>query len=143
MNALKWRTAEELNAVFHAAKEGAMVKGILLAGVGEKTFIAGADIAELSAIDGDKAGEFTGKRHGSIGLSKRSKDRLLPTQHVYRQLARRIVQWNLPGRVSGHALVPLLERSKTSDRITRRLRKCQVLEDCTILFRTRIRSRSE
>jgi enoyl-CoA hydratase len=61
MNALNRRTVEELNAAFHAAKEDATVKGIILTGTGEKAFIAGADIAELSAIDGDKAGEFSVK----------------------------------------------------------------------------------
>ncbi len=63
MNALNRRTVEELNAAFHAAKEDAAVKGIILTGVGEKAFIAGADIAELSAIDGDKAG--TGSRQAN------------------------------------------------------------------------------
>jgi enoyl-CoA hydratase len=61
MNALNRRTVEELSAAFHAAKEDATVKGIILTGAGEKAFIAGADIAELSAIDGDKAGEFSAK----------------------------------------------------------------------------------
>jgi enoyl-CoA hydratase len=61
MNALNRRTVEELNAAFAAAKEDATVKGIILTGAGEKAFIAGADIAELSAIDGDKAGEFSAK----------------------------------------------------------------------------------
>ena len=61
MNALSRRTIEELNSAFHAAKEDAAVKGIILTGTGEKAFIAGADIAELSAIDADKAGEFSAK----------------------------------------------------------------------------------
>src|ERR1700744_6544181 len=61
MNALNRRTIEELDAAFHAVKEDATVKGIILTGAGEKAFIAGADIAELSAIDGEKAGEFSQK----------------------------------------------------------------------------------
>src|ERR1700721_3766718 len=61
MNALTRRTVEELNSAFHAAKEDATVKGIILTGTGEKAFIAGADIAELSTIDGEKAGEFSEK----------------------------------------------------------------------------------
>lgn len=59
MNALDRQTIEELNAAFHAAKNDAIVKGIILTGGGEKAFIAGADIAELSTIDGEKAGEFS------------------------------------------------------------------------------------
>jgi enoyl-CoA hydratase len=61
MNALNRRTIEELSTAFHAAKEDATVKGIMLTGTGEKAFIAGADIAELSAIDGEHAGEFSTK----------------------------------------------------------------------------------
>ena len=61
MNALNRRTIEELGAAFLAAKEDGTVKGIILTGAGEKAFIAGADIAELSAIDADKAGEFSEK----------------------------------------------------------------------------------
>src|SRR5258708_10087363 len=61
MNALNRKTVEELNTAFRAAKEDVTVKGVILTGSGEKAFIAGADIAELSAIDGDKAGEFSAK----------------------------------------------------------------------------------
>src|SRR5258708_4398686 len=66
MNALNRKTVEELNTAFRAAKEDVTVKGVILTGSGEKAFIAGADIAELSAIDGDKAGEFSAK--GQEGL---------------------------------------------------------------------------
>jgi enoyl-CoA hydratase len=61
MNPLNQRTVDELNVAFHQAKEDASVKGIILTGTGEKAFIAGADIAELTAIDGVKAGEFSAK----------------------------------------------------------------------------------
>jgi enoyl-CoA hydratase len=59
MNALNRKTVEELNAAFHAAKDDATVKGVILTGSGEKAFIAGADIAELASIDGEKVGEFS------------------------------------------------------------------------------------
>src|ERR1700692_637856 len=61
MNALNRRTVGELDAAFHAAKDDATVKGVILTGAGEKAFIAGADIAELSTIDGEKAGECATK----------------------------------------------------------------------------------
>jgi enoyl-CoA hydratase len=61
MNALNRRTVEELDAAFHAAKEDATVKGVIVTGAGEKAFIAGADIAELSAINGELADEFSAK----------------------------------------------------------------------------------
>src|ERR1700721_3682852 len=59
MNALNRKTVEELNAAFHTAKDDATVKGVILTGSGEKAFIAGADIAELASIDGEKVGEFS------------------------------------------------------------------------------------
>jgi enoyl-CoA hydratase len=59
MNALNRRTIEELYTAFHAAKEDVTVKGIIITGSGEKAFVAGADITELSAIDGEQAGEFS------------------------------------------------------------------------------------
>ena len=61
MNALNQKTIEELNTAFHAAKDDAIVKGVILTGSGEKAFIAGADIAELATIDGEKAGKFSEK----------------------------------------------------------------------------------
>src|ERR1700721_3215996 len=68
MNALTRRTVEELNTAFHAAKEDATVKGIILTGAGGKAFIAGADIAELSTIDGEKAGEFSEKGQETLSF---------------------------------------------------------------------------
>src|SRR3984893_15144917 len=68
MNALNRKTIEELNAAFHAAKDDATVKGVILTGVGEMAFIAGADIAELSTIDGEKAGEFSAKGQETLSF---------------------------------------------------------------------------
>jgi enoyl-CoA hydratase len=68
MNALNRKTVEELNAAFHAAKDDATVKGVILTGAGEKAFIAGADIAELSTIDGEKAGEFSEKGQETLSF---------------------------------------------------------------------------
>ena len=59
MNALNRQTIEELYSAFDAAKKDATVKGIILTGAGDKAFIAGADIAELLAIDAYQAGEFS------------------------------------------------------------------------------------
>src|SRR6202021_3234062 len=68
MNALNRKTVEELNAAFHAAKDDATVKGVILTGSGEKAFIAGADIAELATIDGEKAGEFSEKGQETLSF---------------------------------------------------------------------------
>ena len=49
LNALNGRTIEELDLVFAALASDAGVSGVILTGAGEKAFVAGADIAELSS----------------------------------------------------------------------------------------------
>lgn len=68
MNALNRKTIEELDAAFQAAQKDASVKGIILTGAGDKAFIAGADIGELSEINGDQAGEFSEKGQAVLSL---------------------------------------------------------------------------
>jgi Domain of unknown function (DUF4158) len=53
---------------------------------------------------------------GPVGLPQRSEDRLLPTGQAYGQRLLRVVQWNLPGRVPGHELVSVSERSSAHHR---------------------------
>src|SRR5580658_4619171 len=48
LNALNMATMEEIKQAFAAAKDDAEVRVILLTGAGEKAFVAGADIGELS-----------------------------------------------------------------------------------------------
>ena len=55
LNALNDRTMEELDAAFTAIGADASIRGVILTGAGEKAFVAGADIAELSTqspVDG-------------------------------------------------------------------------------------------
>jgi enoyl-CoA hydratase len=55
LNALNDRTMEELDAAFLALGADPGVRGVILTGAGEKAFVAGADIAELSTqspVDG-------------------------------------------------------------------------------------------
>ena len=68
MNALNRKTIEELNAAFQLAQKDVSVKGIILTGTGDKAFIAGADIAELSEINGDQAGGFSEKGQAVLSL---------------------------------------------------------------------------
>ena len=49
LNALDDRTMDELDAAFRALADDAAVRGVILTGAGEKAFVAGADIGELSA----------------------------------------------------------------------------------------------
>jgi enoyl-CoA hydratase/carnithine racemase len=48
LNALDRRTMEELGAALHAARQDEAVRVLILSGAGEKAFVAGADIGELS-----------------------------------------------------------------------------------------------
>jgi len=48
LNALNRKTIEELREALLDAREDASVRALLLTGAGEKSFVAGADIAELA-----------------------------------------------------------------------------------------------
>ncbi|WP_139925545.1 enoyl-CoA hydratase/isomerase family protein [Hymenobacter sp. DG01] len=51
LNALNAATIEEIRAAAQQALEDPAVRGIILTGSGEKSFVAGADIAELTKLD--------------------------------------------------------------------------------------------
>src|ERR1700745_935694 len=51
LNALNTPTWTDLKAAFKDAKTDASVHGVILTGAGDKAFIAGADISELSHVD--------------------------------------------------------------------------------------------
>lgn len=59
LNALNLLTLHELDAAFRAAREDATVRVIVLAGAGEKAFVAGADIAELATLSPVEAQTFS------------------------------------------------------------------------------------
>lgn len=58
MNALNLKTLSELIVVLQQAYEQADYRGIILTGAGEKAFVAGADIKELSALTQEQAYAF-------------------------------------------------------------------------------------
>jgi len=55
LNALNQATWRELQTAFEAARQDDDVRGIILTGAGDKAFIAGADIGELSKISAVEA----------------------------------------------------------------------------------------
>jgi len=59
LNALNRETIAELAAAFEQAREDAGVLAVVLAGSGEKAFVAGADIAELAGMTPIQAQEFS------------------------------------------------------------------------------------
>jgi enoyl-CoA hydratase len=58
MNALDRAVIAELGAALRAAGDEASVRAIVLTGAGEKAFVAGADIAEMSAMSAEQARGF-------------------------------------------------------------------------------------
>src|SRR6059036_2378292 len=61
LNALNRRTWEDLRTAFEDARDDDEVRGVILAGAGDKAFIAGADInelAHLTAVEGEESSSF-------------------------------------------------------------------------------------
>ncbi len=61
LNALNTPTWADLRTAFEAARDDAEVRGVILTGAGEKAFIAGADISELSnvtAVEAEQSSRF-------------------------------------------------------------------------------------
>ncbi len=59
LNALDAHTLEEISRVMDNALENDQVKGIIFTGAGDKAFVAGADISELSEITEFNARKFS------------------------------------------------------------------------------------
>ncbi len=68
LNALNMATMEELRQAFTAAKDDAEIRVVILTGTGEKAFVAGADIGELSKHDAVSAKEYTHKGQSVLDL---------------------------------------------------------------------------
>lgn len=61
LNALNRKTIGELELAFHEAQNDPEVLGVILTGAGNKAFIAGADINEVSTITKDESYSFAEK----------------------------------------------------------------------------------
>src|SRR5690349_20353170 len=68
LNALNMATMEELRSAFHDIKNDAAIRVVILTGSGEKAFIAGADIGELSKHDAISGTEYTHKGQSELDL---------------------------------------------------------------------------
>jgi len=61
LNALNQRTWQDVRAAFENARDDDTVRGVILAGAGDKAFIAGADISEiahLTAVDAERSSRY-------------------------------------------------------------------------------------
>lgn len=63
LNALNLKTLSELIVILQQTYEQADHRGIILTGAGEKAFVAGADIKELSALTQEQAYSFAQNGH--------------------------------------------------------------------------------
>jgi len=68
LNALNMATMEELRAAFTLIKDDREIRIAILTGSGEKAFIAGADIGELSKHDAVSAKEYTHRGQSVLDL---------------------------------------------------------------------------
>src|SRR5689334_25018486 len=61
LNALNTKTWQDLKTAFEDARDDTAVRGVILTGAGDKAFIAGADIGELTrltAVEAEKSSAF-------------------------------------------------------------------------------------
>jgi len=63
LNALNQETLRELDQAMISFRENISVKGIIITGEGEKAFVAGADIKELTILNKEQALELATKGH--------------------------------------------------------------------------------
>jgi enoyl-CoA hydratase len=68
LNALNRRTWEDLREAFEDAREDPAIRGVILTGAGDKAFIAGADIGELSRVTAVEAEESSTFGQGVLNL---------------------------------------------------------------------------
>ncbi len=68
LNALNRRTWEDLQTAFKDAREDSAIRGVILTGAGDKAFIAGADIGELSRVTAVEAEESSTFGQGVLNL---------------------------------------------------------------------------
>ena len=68
LNALNMATMEELRAAFHDIKNDSAIRVVIFTGSGEKAFIAGADIGELSKQDAITGKEYTHRGQNVLNL---------------------------------------------------------------------------
>jgi enoyl-CoA hydratase/carnithine racemase len=68
LNALNQRTFAALRATLEEARDDAAVRGVILTGAGDKAFIAGEDIGELSSVGAVEAAAFTRLGQGVLDV---------------------------------------------------------------------------
>jgi enoyl-CoA hydratase len=60
-NALNMRTMQEIEAAFQLVQTDESIRAVILTGAGDKAFVAGADISEISNLNSEQARAFATK----------------------------------------------------------------------------------
>ncbi len=68
LNALNWQTMVEIHGALKEAKQAEDIRGVIITGAGEKAFVAGADIEELSRNTPVGAKEFALQSQEILGF---------------------------------------------------------------------------
>ena len=68
LNALNRKTMEELECVFFELKSDSQIKAVILTGSGDKAFIAGADIKEISDYQAGSGSQFAHQGQSVLDL---------------------------------------------------------------------------
>ncbi|MCU0382949.1 MAG: enoyl-CoA hydratase-related protein [Cyclobacteriaceae bacterium] len=63
LNALNTNILKELENLFESLRENSAIRGVLITGEGEKSFVAGADIKELSTLKPEEATALSAQGH--------------------------------------------------------------------------------
>ncbi|MCC5938720.1 MAG: enoyl-CoA hydratase/isomerase family protein [Lunatimonas sp.] len=58
LNALSYKILEELNNIFNEVNDNKSIRGVIITGAGDKAFVAGADINEISELNEVNARKF-------------------------------------------------------------------------------------
>lgn len=61
LNALNWQAKSELGSLFETVKSDPAIDVVIVTGTGEKAFVAGTDIKELTELDGRSGKDFAVK----------------------------------------------------------------------------------
>lgn len=72
LNALNRSLIEDLRRVVGAINDSREIRAVVLTGAGEKAFVAGADIAEMSQMSAAEAKSFSDAGHGLCALIEES-----------------------------------------------------------------------
>ena len=76
LNALNAMTLDDLESAVKEANSSKEIKCIILTGVGEKAFVAGADIKEFTALNADNSKAFAERGTNTYERDEKKKEKI-------------------------------------------------------------------